>query len=142
MNDPEFIMLRNRFLIGILISIIFIVPLFFFFKNKIIEDDDIIKKIKNKETLMILVVENNCNECKNYQEQLKNNDIAYMKINKSNDTNYELILNELNMSYDEVTSPSIIYVEDKKVVATLTNMKTNDKINNFIINFKLEGNGE
>ena len=91
---------------------------------------------------MILVVENDCIECKNYQEQLNNNGIGYMKVNKSKDTNYELILNELNMSYDDVTSPSIIYVKNKKVVSTLTNMKTNEEINSFIVNYKLEGNGE
>lgn len=142
MNDPEFIMLRNKFLIGILVALIFIIPLFLFFKNKIIDNEDIIKKIRNKETLIILVVENNCIECKNYQEQLDNNDITYIKVNKEKDKNYELILNELNMSYDDVTSPSIIYVKDKKVVATLTNMKSNEEINNFIINYKLEGNGE
>lgn len=142
MNDPEFIMLRNRFLLGVLVAIIFIVPLFFFFKNKLISNEDILQKIRNNETLMILVVENDCIECKNYQEQLNNNDIGYMKVNKSKDTNYELILNELNMSYDDVTSPSIIYVKNKKVVSTLTNMKTNEEINSFIVNYKLEGNGE
>lgn len=142
MNDPEFIMLRNRFLLGVLVAIIFIVPLFFFFKNKLISNEDILQKIRNNETLMILVVENDCIECKNYQEQLNNNGIGYMKVNKSKDTNYELILNELNMSYDDVTSPSIIYVKNKKVVSTLTNMKTNEEINSFIVNYKLEGNGE
>lgn len=142
MNDPEFIMLRNRFLLGVLVAIIFIVPLFFFFKNKLISNEDILQKIRNNETLMILVVENDCIECKNYQEQLNNDGIGYMKVNKSKDTNYELILNELNMSYDDVTSPSIIYVKNKKVVSTLTNMKTNEEINSFIVNYKLEGNGE
>ena len=82
MNDPEFIMLRNKFLIGILVALIFIIPLFLFFKNKIIDNEDITKKIRNKETLIILVVENNCIECKNYQEQLNNNGIGYMKVNK------------------------------------------------------------
>lgn len=142
MNDPEFIMLRNRFLLGVLVAIIFIVPLFFFFKNKLISNEDILQKIRNNETLMILVVENDCIECKNYQEQLNNDGIGYMKVNKSKDTNYELILNELNMSYDDVTSPSIIYVKNKKVVSTLTNMKTNEEIKSFIVNYKLEGNGE
>lgn len=136
MNDPEFIMLRNRFLISILVALIFIIPLFFFFKNKIMSSEEITRKIRNKEKLIILVVENNCIECKNYQQKLKNNDIDYMKVNKIKDKDYELILNELNISSDDVTTPAIIYVDNKKVVAILTNMKSDEEINNFILNYK------
>ena len=118
MNDPEFIMLRNRFLIGILVALIFIMPLFFFFKNKIISNEDIIREIRNKEKIIILVVENNCIECKNYQQKLNNNDVDYMKVNKIKDKDYELILNELNISSDDITTPAIIYVKNKKVANT------------------------
>ena len=136
MNDPEFIMLRNRFLIGILVALIFIMPLFFFFKNKIISNEDIIREIRNKEKIIILVVENNCIECKNYQQKLNNNNEDYMKVDKIKDKDYELILNELNISSDDITTPAIIYVKNKKVVAILTNMKSDEEINNFILNYK------
>ncbi len=140
MNDPEFIELRNRFLLGVFIALLFIIPFFYFLKNKLIIDESIINEIKNGENLTILVVENNCKECKKYEEHLKNNNVSYKKINKKEDKNYELILNKLNISYNDITSPTIIYIEKQNVVATLPNMRSDKEINAFIINYNLEGN--
>ena len=68
MKDPEFIMLRNRVLIGIFISIIFIIPICFFIKNKLlVTESDLEKSIKNKEDILILFTEENCSKCKSYR---------------------------------------------------------------------------
>lgn len=140
MNDPEFIMLRNRFLIAIIVALIFTVPLFFFFKNKFLIDESIINKIKKKENITLLIVKRNCNECEEYKKQLESSNVAYIKINKDKDKNYDLLLNDLNMSYTDITIPTIIYIENKKVIATLTNNKSAEEVSSFIKNYNLEGN--
>ena len=138
MKDPEFIMLRNRFLLGIIVAIIFVLPLFYFFKNKLLFDESTISKIRDNKKLTLLVVENKCEECQEYEKILKANNILYTKINKYKDKSYELVLNELGISNDDVPSPTIIYIEEQKVVATLPKMESEEEITNFITNYSIE----
>ncbi len=139
MKDPEFIDLKNRFLLGVLIGIIILVPFFFFMRNKLVDNKStVISRINNNDSFIILVTDKNCKECKNYEKVLKNEKIDYNKVNIDKDKNYPSLLQELDLSSQEIIPPSIIYIANGHLFSTLVNIGNEKDIKTFIKNFNLE----
>lgn len=140
MKDPEFIDLRNRVLLGIGICLILFVPFYFFMHNKLLNNKStILNKIDKEETFLVLVTNNKCKECKKYVNLLKNSTLSYNSINIDKDKNYEKIIEELDISSSDIIPPSIIYIYNGHLFATLTDIKNEEAVKSFIKNFNLEG---
>ena len=138
MKDPEFIMLRNRVLIGIFISIIFIIPICFFIKNKLlVTESDLEKSIKNKEDILILFTEENCSKCKSYEKKLIDLNVNYFILNKNKEKNYKTILYKIETSNDELIPPTLIYVREGKVYSTLVDIKSKKELEKYLNNYRL-----
>ena len=126
MQDPEFIKLRNRFLTGILICLILFIPFFLFLYQKIYPHDTaIMKKIKNEETMYILITQNSCNECKRWEESIKGK-LDYSKINKDRDSSYQRLLEELDIEKDDITPPALMYIKNGQLDSMVMNQKAED----------------
>lgn len=120
MNDPEFIMLRNRFIIGLVAALVFTIPLTFFFINKLGDKPSkILDGISNQETMLLLVTEQDCNSCKNVENILKENNVSYSVLNKDKESKYSQILKKLDFTQSDATPPTIIYIVDGKVYSSL-----------------------
>lgn len=140
MKDKEFIELRNKFLIGLVISIIFIIPIFFFIKNKFyISDSDIYKSINKKNDMLILVVDNKCNRCNKSKEVLNKININYYVLNKDKQRDYNKIINKLNLKEKEIVNPTLIYIREGNTYAYINDIKSENEINSFIENNILNG---
>ena len=138
MKDPEFIMLRNRVLIGIFISIIFIISICFFIKNKLlVTESDLEKSIKNKEDILILFTEENCSKCKSYEKKLIDLNVNYFILNKNKEKNYKTILYKIETSNDELIPPTLIYVREGKVYSTLVDIKSKKELEKYLKNYRL-----
>lgn len=138
MKDPEFIMLRNRVLIGIFISIIFIISICFFIKNKLlVTESDLEKSIKNKEDILILFTEENCSKCKSYEKKLIDLNVNYFILNKNKEKNYKTILYKIETSNDELIPPTLIYVREGKVYSTLVDIKSKKELEKYLNNYRL-----
>lgn len=138
MRDPEFIMLRNRVLLGIFISILFIVPICLFIKNKLlVTETNLEKSIKKQEDILILFTEENCSKCKNYEKKLVDLDVNYFILNKSKEKNYKTILYKIETNDDEVIPPTLIYVKEGKVYSTLVDIKSTDELEIYLTKHKL-----
>lgn len=113
MKDPEFIQLRNRFLIALLVTLIFTIPMLFFVINRFsVKPSKIIRSVNNKEDVVVLVTENNCSKCEKTSKILKDNKVKYIEINRSiENNNYETILKKIEMSKDDILPPTIIYIK-------------------------------
>ena len=136
MKDPEFIKLKNRFLFGIGICLLFLLPFFFFFLNKFtIKDSIIIQRIKNKETFIVFVSKNNCSQCKNYERKLQEEEIPYLLSNIDKDKDYTKMLEYLNLSKEDLSFPSLIYIEEGVLVSTLVDFRE-EEFFSFISNYK------
>ena len=139
MKDPEFIILKNRFLTTFLIIIIFMIPIFFFFKNKlIIQDSEIIKNINNKKSLILYIIEDNCDNCNKHKEYLNNEQIKYTLINRDRDSSYNDILKKIDVSRQDVISPTIIYIENGELVTSLVDIASNEDIAELVENYNLK----
>ena len=138
MRDPEFVMLRNRVLIGIFVSILFIVPICFFIKNKLlVTDSDLEKSIKKQEDILILFTEDKCSKCKSYEKKLIDLNVNYFVLNKSTKKNYKTILYKIETNDDEVIPPTLIYVREGKVYSTLVDIKSDNELEKYLSKHKL-----
>lgn len=120
MNDPEFIMLRNRFIIGLIAALVFTIPLTFFFINKLVDKPSkILEEITNQETMLILVTEDDCASCQKVEKVLQENEVAYNRLNKDTDSKYSQILKEIDVTESDITPPTIVYLVDGKLNSSL-----------------------
>ena len=139
MKDPEFIDLRNKVLLGIGICLIIFVPFYFFMHNKLLNNKStILNRIDKEETFLVLVTNNKFKECKKYVNLLKKSSISYNIINIDKDKNYKKIIEELDISSSDIIPPSIIYIYNGHLFATLTDIKDEDAVKKFIKSFNLE----
>lgn len=123
MKDPEFIQLRNRFLMALGLALIFTIPMILFIINRFNEKpSEVIEGIKNKENIIVLVTEDNCQACIKNKDILNKNNISFYEINKDNNkTTYELMLRKISMSSSDAPPPTIIYIEEGKLSSSLVN---------------------
>ncbi len=137
MKDPEWIRMRNRFIIGLCFVILFMIPFYFFFKNRFAPDDSLIlQEMDKKNSFVLLITEKNCSKCKTMKELLKQENVEYKEVVMNKDKNFENIRIKANLSKDDIIPPTIVYMKKKKVTATLVDGDETDVLE-FIHNYKL-----
>ena len=97
MRDPEFIELKNRFLIGLLVSLFIGVLLFlFYYRSYNFRDGDIYIQIKNSDKILVFVEDNDCIKCRDIKKALddsKNKYIVYNRDEEDYKEELDLLLN-------------------------------------------------
>lgn len=138
MNDPEFVELINRFFKGIVIVILFIVPLTIFIVKKFnVTESKVIKSIDEKENIVLFVTNGSCTTCKEIEQILDNINVKYTSINMDSDRNFKTILKKLDITTTDIDVPTIIYVEKGEVNSILVSIKTEEEITTFVENYNL-----
>lgn len=133
MRDPEFILLRNRFLVAVGVALIFAIPtLLFVVKSFGREVTDVLKGLNEKEDMLIYVESNDCTGCLEVKQILEDKNVDYMVLNIDKNTDYEEIIRKLGVSKKVVEVPSLIYVEDGDMVANFMGIKTQDDVLSFL----------
>lgn len=131
MRDPEFISLRNRFLIGVLVSVVFAVPLIFFI-YKSYANSDVLTLLNNKETFTILVTSNKCENCELVSDILDDYDIDYKELNSDRNKEYQEIMKKLGIENKREVYPILVYVEDGSMKANLFDITGKEMIGDFL----------
>lgn len=131
MRDPEFIQLRNRFLFGVGLVILFMIPITIFLV-KTYGVSSVLTKVNRKETFTIVVTSKNCDNCKLVYDILKDNDVKFVKLNSSTNKNYEEIMQKLNIVNKREEFPVIIYVKDGVMQANLFSINSEKMVLDFI----------
>ena len=135
MKDPEFIGLRNRMLLGIAVCIILFTPFILFLFDKLSPDDPkMIREIKEEKTFYIYLYDNHTSS--KYQKELKKEKVLYYQINKDRSRDYDKVLTRLDITENDIVLPSLIYIREGQLVATLNNIKTEEEIKTFIENYQ------
>ena len=138
MKDEELIMLRNKALIGIVILLLFAIPIFFIINNKIlIKKTNVIKSIEKKEDILVLVISENCSKCKKYEKELIKLNVNYFLINKDTEKTYNRILSKLKLGESDVIAPTLLYIKKGKAYSTLVDIKNEKEIDEYIKNYEL-----
>lgn len=125
--DEELKHMRNRFFLGIVISIIFLIPLLIFVINKFGSDEKgIIKNINDKENMLLLIVEEKCKNCQSIKEVLKNNKVSYTLINKDRENDFPEVLRKIDMPEKDITPPTLIYIVEGRLYSSLVNPSSDE----------------
>ena len=133
MRDPEFILLRNRFLVAVGVALIFAIPtLLFVVKSFGREVTDVLKGLNEKEDMLIYVESNDCTGCLEVKQILEDKNVDYMVLNIDKNTDYEEIIRKIGISKKVVEVPSLIYVEDGDMVANFMGIKTQNDVISFL----------
>ena len=131
MKDPEFVKLRNKFLFAVFIGLLFTVPLLIFV-SKTYSSSNVLNKIIKGKTFTILVVNSDCDMCNSVDEILDNSDVDYLVLDKSTNKDYDEIMNKLTIVNKREKFPIVVYVEEGKMKAYLTNITNDDLVNQFL----------
>ena len=131
MRDPEFVELRNKFFFGMLVVIIFAIPIMIFLV-KTYGSSSVLTKIKKDEDLVILVTANTCENCDLVKDILKDKDIKFSKLNSSTNKDYSEIMRKLDIENKREEFPILIYVEDGEMIANLFSIDSKEKVEDFI----------
>lgn len=131
MRDPEFVELRNKFFFGMLVVIIFAIPIMIFLV-KTYGSSNVLTKIEKDEDLVILVTANTCDNCDLVKDILKDKDIKFSKLNSSTNKDYSEIMRKLDIENKREEFPILIYVEDGEMIANLFSIDSKEKVEDFI----------
>ncbi len=138
MKDPEFIQMKKRFFLALLITLIFILPVILLIFNKFAYfKSDILKKVESGNNLVIFLSDNSCKKCNEMENILKENNVSYFTLNKDNSEDFEKIMLKIELSSKFAISPGIIYVVDGKAYANLVDIKNSKDLVTFIENHQL-----
>ncbi len=136
MEDQEFDSLKKRFLIGLVIIIVFvslcIIILNKFFNNY---DGDIYKDVKKNKTLVILQVSKNCEMCDSVKIVLEDRNVEFEELTMSYKDRYEDVYSLLGVDSKSIKAPALFYVKKGKLVAYLSDIKSDSELNMFIDNY-------
>ena len=144
MRDPEFVELRKRFGIGILVILVFAIPFLIFITKKFMaETSPIINGINNEQSMIVFVEKANCDDCKIVENALNEYGVEYYKLNSSSERNYKTILHKINITTTDIDEPTLLYIEDGKFYAALVSIKAREEVTNFLLTYGyLDSNNE
>lgn len=134
-KDPEFIELRNKFLLGVGACILFGVFIILIFVRIFITDGGVNSKIRKKEDFLIYVDSYDCSHCSEVQKYLDDQNVAYMKFDL-NDNYIKKIIQDNKLVKDGIV-PGIFYYKDGQMYANLLGMQDTNELSQFLKNHKI-----
>lgn len=137
MKDEEFIKLKNNFFKSVFFVLLFIVPFTIALITKFgTNNTNIENKIRNKETMLILITEKKCNKCREIKDILKKQNVNYYEINidKTTINDYQRILRKIKISENDIVIPTMIYVEEGNLKSSLVDIKNKNELLSYIEN--------
>ena len=133
--DQDFIALRHRIVLAVLVAIVFTIPLIIFIFNKFGNNSSLIlNSLNKKENLVLLVTKEECKSCEDSENLLKKQKVNYTLLNKDQETNYEKIIRKIGISDDDIIVPTIIYVEEGLLYSSLVTPTKKELISYIEIN--------
>lgn len=133
--DQDFIALRNRIVLAVLVAIVFTIPLIIFIFNKFGNNSSLIlNSLNKKENLVLLVTKEECKSCEDSENLLKKQKVNYTLLNKDQETNYEKIIRKIGISDDDIIVPTIIYIEEGLLYSSLVTPTKKELISYIEIN--------
>ena len=137
MKDEEFIKLKNNFFKSVFFVLLFIVPFTIALITKFgTNNTNIENKIRNKETMLILITEKKCNKYREIKDILKKQNVNYYEINidKTTINDYQRILRKIKISENDIVIPTMIYVEEGNLKSSLVDIKNKNELLSYIEN--------
>lgn len=131
MRDPEFVQLRNRFFLGVAISLCLTIPIFFFLYKSYI-GSSVITKLNKKEEMVLLITSNKCDKCNQVRDILDDKKIKFYKMNVDTTKDSADVLKRLGITNERNIYPIVVYIKDGEMVANLVVSNKISEVNEFL----------
>ena len=134
MRDPEFIELRKKITLGIIIVLLISIPFLIFITKKfMVETSPIIKGINENKTMLVLVEKVDCDTCKDIENIIDSYGVKYYKLNSQSDRNYLTVLHKLGITTKDILEPTLVYINEGKYYASLTSVNSAEDVKSFLL---------
>lgn len=134
MRDPEFIELRKRFTLGIIIVLLISVPFLIFITKKfMVETSPIIKGINENKTMLVLVEKVDCDTCKDIENIIDSYGVKYYKLNSQSDRSYLTIIYKMGITRKDIVEPTLVYINEGKYYASLPSVNSAEDVKSFLL---------
>lgn len=134
MKNEEFIELRNKFLLGVLVALIVTVPFLLFFVNRYVANKSkVIDAYNEKKTFTVLVYKSSdCSKCSMIREKLDDEDIYYLEYDLDKENTKDTAYSRFGFSESKLKVPALIYVKDGVSVVSSLDIKDSKAVEEFI----------
>ena len=134
MRDPEFIELRKKFTLGIIIVLLISIPFLIFITKKfMVETSPIIKGINENKTMLVLVEKVDCDTCKDIENIIDSYGVKYYKLNSQSDRNYLTVLHKLGITTKDILEPTLVYINEGKYYASLPSVNSAEDVKSYLL---------
>lgn len=134
-KDAEFIKFRNNILVVFLVAGICIIFVILFFGKGLV-GGPISRKMKNNDTFLIFIGNEQCDNCSSIKSFLDSRNVSYEELNEY-DNEAKKIFKKYDFIVDDSISPAVLYVKKGKVYSSLVNLNDTEELSLFIDNYKL-----
>lgn len=90
------------------------------------------KFLKTKETVFILLRNENCPDCKKIENILKNKKVYYITINENRNKKWKSIQKQIELESNNMNNPTLIFVKEGKSYSFITGVNSKEEIENYI----------
>ncbi len=138
MDNEEFIELRNKFLLGMVVSLIIVIPFLFLFINRYTGvKSSVYKAYKSNETFVVLITNTEKkSECQKIKKILKDSDVSYLEYNLDKAKDRDLVIPLFGIAEKKIQVPALFYVKDGKTVMYTLEVTGEEKVSSFISSTK------
>lgn len=139
-KDPELILLRNRFLLGLGVALIFAIPIALLFFNRFRSTySDVYSAFRRQESFIIFMTDSsNCSNCSAIEQLLKEQEVAYYSYDISKEKDYDDVQRRIGITSSALKPPAIIYIQEGQMEANLLNISKEQDALLFLENYGLD----
>lgn len=134
MDNEEFIELRNKFLLGVVVSIIIVIPFLFLFINRYTGiKSSVYKAYRSDKTFLVLVTnKEKSKECQKIKKILKDKDISYLEYNLDKVKDRDLVIPMFGVAEKKILVPALFYVKDGETSMYTLEVDSEKRVDSFI----------
>lgn len=134
MRNPEFIELRKKITLGIIIVLLISIPFLIFITKKfMVETSPIIKGINENKTMLVLVEKVDCETCKDIENIIDSYGVKYYKLNSQSDRSYLTIIYKMGITRKDIVEPTLVYINEGKYYASLPSVNSAEDVKSFLL---------
>lgn len=138
MKNEEFIELRNKFILGVVIALIITIPFLCLFISRYSgTKTNVYKSFRNKETFIIYVSNSSCDNCEFVEKKLEELDVSYLEYNLDKAKDKDLVIDKIGIKEEKIKVPALIYVKEGVPLVNSLDISEEDDILDFIKYSKL-----
>ena len=134
MRNEEFIELRNKFLLGVLVALIITIPfLLLFIRQYRANKSSVLEAYGNKKTFTVLIYKSSdCSKCKMIRSKLDSLDVYYLEYDLDKAVGKETLLKRVGVSEKDLIIPALVYVKNGESIVRSLEIDDEESIDEFV----------